>query len=101
LAWAELVGFQLLSGSVVTIIEGLRVFLNIVSDCGCVRVFKLLVYLGAGACMVVLLKALHARNLLLSRVPSCLIVAAVHRVSVEFLFRSSRNFKRGRVGVNN
>jgi hypothetical protein len=84
-----------------TVIEGLRVFLNVVSDCGCVRVFGLLVYLGAGAHIIVLLRALYARNLSLLRVPSYLIAAAVYRVSVEFPFRSSQNFKGGRVGINN
>jgi hypothetical protein len=84
-----------------TIVKGLRVFLNIISDCGCVRVFKLLVHLGAGACIVILFRALRACNLLLSRVPSCLIAAAVYRVSVEFPFKSLRNFKGGRVGINN
>ena len=69
-----------------TVIEGLRVFLNIIGDCGCVRVFELLVYLGIGACTVVLLRALRARNLSLLRVPSCLIAAAVYRVSIEFPF---------------
>jgi hypothetical protein len=95
------VGFQLLSSGVITVVEGLRVFLSIISDCRCARVFKLLAYLGARACIVVLLRTLHARNLLLSRVPSCLIAAAVYRVSIEFLFRLSRNFKGGRMGVNN
>ena len=56
---------------------------------------------GAGACIVVLLRVLYTYNLLLSRLPSCFIAAAVYRVSVEFLFKSSRNFKRGKVGVNN
>ena len=65
------------------------------------RVFKLLVYLGVRACTVILFRALRARNLLLLRLPSCFIAAAVHRVSVEFLFRLSRNFKEGRMDVNN
>jgi hypothetical protein len=95
------VGFQLLFSGVVTVIEGLHIFLNVVSDCGCVKVFKLLVYLSAGAYTVVLLRALYTYNLLLSKVPSCLIVAAVYRVSIEFPFRLSRNFKGGRVGINN
>ena len=70
-----------------TIIEGINVSLNIVGDYSrCVRVFKLLVYLGARARTVVLLGALRARNLSLSRLPSCLVAAAVHRVSVEFPF---------------
>jgi hypothetical protein len=59
------------------------------------------VYLGTGAYIVVLLRALRAYNFLLLKVPSYLIAAAVHRVSVEFPFKLSRNFKGGRVGVNN
>ena len=70
-----------------TVIEGVDVSLNIVGDCSrCTRVFELLVYLGAGAYTVILFKALYARNLLLLRLPSCLIAAAVHRVSIEFPF---------------
>ena len=70
-----------------TIIKGINVSLNIISDYSkCIKVFKLLVYLSARACIVVLLKALHARNLLLLRLPSYFIVVAVHRVSVEFPF---------------
>ena len=80
-------GFQLLFSSIVTIIEGVNISLNIVSDCSrCIRVFKLLVYLSTKACTVVLLKALYTCNFLLLRLPSCLIVAAVYKVSIEFLF---------------
>ena len=79
-----------------TVIEGINISLNIISDCNrYVRVFKLLVYLGAGACTAVLLGALHARNLLLLKGPSCFRAAAVYKVSVEFLFRSSQCFKGG------
>jgi predicted membrane channel-forming protein YqfA (hemolysin III family) len=85
----------------VTVIEGLCIFLNIISDCGCVRVFKFLVYLGAGACIIILFRVLRACNLSLLRVPFCLIAAAVYRVSIKFLFRLSQNFKGGRVGVYN
>ena len=69
-----------------TVIEGLYIFFNIVGNYRCVRVFKLLVYLGAGARTVILLRALRTCNFLLLRVPSCLIAAAVYRVSVEFPF---------------
>ena len=70
-----------------TVVEGINISLNIVSDCSrCVRVFKLLVYLNAGACIVVLLRALRSYNLLLLRLPSCFVAAAVYRVSVEFPF---------------
>jgi hypothetical protein len=95
------VGFQLLFSSITTVIKGLRVFLNVISDCGYIRVFKLLAHLGTGACIVVLFKALHTRNLLLLRLPFCFIAAAIYKVSVEFLFRLSRDFKGERVGVNN
>ena len=79
-----------------TVIEGVNVFLNVVGDCSrCVRVFKLLMYLDTGACTAVLLGALYAYNLSLLERLSCLRVAAVYKVSVEFLFRSSRCFKGG------
>jgi hypothetical protein len=84
-----------------TVIEGIYVFLNVVSDYRYIKVFKLLAHLGAGAYIVVLLKALCIRNLLLLRLPSCFIAAAVYRVSVKFLFKSLQDFKGGRVGVNN
>ena len=78
-----------------TVIEGVNISLNIISNCSrCARVFKLLVYLGAGAYTVVLLGVLRARNLLLLRLPSCLIAAAVYKVFVKFPFWSSRNFLR-------
>ena len=80
-------GFWLLFSSIVTVIEGINISLNIISDCSrCARVFKLLVYLNARAYIVVLLGALRARNLLLLKLPSCLIAAAVYRVSIEFPF---------------
>ena len=76
-----------------TIIEGVNIFLNIVGNCSrCVKVFELLIYLSTGAYTVVLFGALRARNLLLSRLPSYLVAAAVYRMSVEFPFWSSRNF---------
>ena len=76
-----------------TVIKGINVSLNIISDCSrCIKVFKLLVYLGAKAYIVVLLGALCVCNLLLLRLPSCLIAAAVYRVFIEFPFWSSRNF---------
>ena len=70
-----------------TVIESVNIFFNIVSNCSrCIKVFKLLVYLGTGARTVVLFKALRTYNLLLSRLPSCLIAAAVYRVSIKFPF---------------
>ena len=80
-------GFWLLSGGIVTIIEGVDIFFNIVDNYSrCVRVFKLLVHLGTGVCIIILLRALHACNLLLLRLSFCLIAAAVYKVSIEFLF---------------
>ena len=70
-----------------TVIEGVNISLNIISDYSrYARVFKLLIYLSTGAYIAVLLGALCACNLLLLRLPSCLIAAAVYRVSVEFPF---------------
>ena len=79
-----------------TVIEGVNISLNVVSDYSrCVKVFKLLVYLGAGARTAVLLGALRACDLLLLKRPSYFRAAAVHKISVEFLFRLSRCFKGG------
>ena len=70
-----------------TVIEGVNISLNIISDCSrCIRVFKLLVYLGIGACIVILFRVLRAYNLLLLKLPSCLVAAAVYRVFIEFPF---------------
>ena len=70
-----------------TVIKGINVSLNVISDCSrCMRVFELLVYLGARAYIVVLLRALCVYNLSLLRLPFCLIVAAIYRVSVKFPF---------------
>ena len=46
--------FWLFSGSIVTIIKGVNIFLNIASSHRYIRVFKLMVHLGAGARLVVL-----------------------------------------------
>ena len=76
-----------------TVIEGVNVSLNIISDYNrYIRVFELLVHLSTRAYIVVLLGALCAHNLSLLKLSSCLIAAAVYRVSVEFPFWSSRNF---------
>ena len=80
-------GFQLLFSGVVTVIKGVNVSLNIIGNCSrCIRVFELLVYLSTRAYMVILLGALYTYNLLLSRLPSYLIAAAVYKISVEFPF---------------
>ena len=86
----------MLFNSIITIIEGVDVFLNIISDCSrYVKVFELLVYLGTRAYIAVLLGVLYACNLLLLEGLFCLRAAAVYRVSIEFLFKSSQYFKRG------
>ena len=69
-----------------TVIEGINIFFNIIGDHRYAKVFKLLVYLGTRAYTVVLLRALRACNLLLLKLPFCLIAAAIHRVFIEFLF---------------
>ena len=70
-----------------TVIEGVNISLNVIGDYNrCIRVFELLIYLGTGAHTVVLLRALHTCNLLLLRLPSCLIIVAVYRVSIKFPF---------------
>jgi len=81
----------LLSGSVATIIEGVCVFLS--GNYRCARVFELLEHLGIGARSAVLPKGLYCRNLLLLEGPSCLYATAFHKVSIEFPFRSLRDFK--------
>jgi len=81
----------LLSSSVATVIEGVCVFLS--GNYRYIRVFKLLEYLGIRAYSAVLPKGLYYRNLLLSEGPSCLYATAFHKVSVEFPFRLSRDFK--------
>jgi len=79
----------------VTVIEGVCVFLSVASNCRYTRVFKLLVHLGVRAYLAVLPRGLYCRNLLLLEGPSCLSATAVHKVFVEFLFRSLRDFKGG------
>jgi len=91
-------GFRLLSGSVVTVIEGVCVFLS--GNRRYARVFELLVHLGIRAHLAVLPRGLYYRNLLLSEGPSCFGATAFHKVSMEFPFRSSQDFKGGMVGVN-
>ena len=70
-----------------TVIEGVNISLNIISNYSkYIRVFKLLVYLGIRACTVILLGVLRAYNLLLLKLPSCLIAAAIYKISIEFPF---------------
>ena len=77
----------MLFSGIITIIEGINISLNVISDYNrYIRVFKLLIYLSTKAYIVVLLGVLYAYNLLLLRLPSCFIAAAIYRISVEFPF---------------
>ena len=82
----------MLSSSVATIIEGVYVFLRVISNCRYIRVFKLLAHLGVRAYSAVLPRGLYYRNLLLLEGPSCLSATAFYKVFIEFPFRSSRDF---------
>jgi len=77
----------------VTIVEDVDVFLDIAGSYKCIKVFKLIVHLGAGACSVVLFRHLYVYNLLLLEGLSCLVVMAFYKVSVGFLFRLLRNLR--------
>jgi len=84
-------GFQLLSGSIISIIEGIYIFFS--GNYRCIRVFKLLVHLGVRARLAVLPRGLYYCNLLLLKGPSCFNITAFYKVFVEFLFRLLRDFK--------
>jgi hypothetical protein len=43
----------MLSSGIVTVIKGIYIFLNIIGDYRCIRVFKLLAYLGTKAYIVI------------------------------------------------
>jgi len=88
-------GFRLLSSSIITVVEGVCVFLSVAGNRRYVKVFELLVHLGIRARLAILPRGLYCRNLLLLEGPSCLSATAVHEVFIEFLFRSSRDFKGG------
>ena len=80
-------GFRLLFSGITAVIEGVFIFFNVVSNYRYIKVFKLLVYLGARAYTVVLPRGLRAYNLLLLKGSFYLRATAFYRVSVEFLFR--------------
>ena len=82
----------MLSSSVTTVIEGVYVFLRVVSNRRCTRVFKLLAHLGIRARSAILPRGLYCRNLSLLEGPSCLNATAFYKVFIEFPFRSSRDF---------
>ena len=83
----------MLSGSITSVVEGVCVFLS--SNRRYTRVFKLLVHLGIRARLAVLPRGLYCRNLSLLEGPSYLDATAFYKVSVEFPFRLSRDFKGG------
>ena len=83
----------MLSSSVITIIEGICVFLS--GDRRYIRVFKLLAHLGIKAYLAVLPRGLYYRNLLLLEGPFCLSATAFYKVFMEFPFRSLQDFKGG------
>jgi len=93
------VGFQLLFKGVMTIIKGVCDF-DIAGSHWCVKVFKLLLHLSAGACTAILLRYLYGCNFLLLKRPFCFGAITVYRVFVEFLFGSLQDFKGGMVNVN-
>ena len=68
-------------------IKDIYIFFNIVNNYKCIRVFKLLVYLGTSAYTATLPKVLYTYNLLLIRITSYFVAAAFYRVSVEFPFK--------------
>ena len=85
--------FWLFFSGIMTIIKGVNIFLDVAGSRRCTRVFKLPVYLGARAHLVVLFRYLYIRNLLLLEGPSCLVATAFYKVFVRFLFRLSRNLR--------
>ena len=82
----------MLFSSVVTVIEGVYVFLS--GNYRYTKVFKLLVHLGIRAYSAILLRGLYYRNLLLLKGPFYLNIMAFYKVFIEFLFRL-RDFKKG------
>ena len=81
----------MLFSSVVTVIEGVYVFLS--GNYRYTKVFKLLVHLGIRAYLAILPKGLYYYNLLLLEGPFYLSATAFYKVFMEFLFRLLRDFK--------
>ena len=77
----------MLFNSVITVIEGVYIFLS--GNHRYIRVFKLLVYLGIGAYLAILPRGLYYYNLLLLKGSSYLSATAFYKVFVEFPFRLS------------
>jgi len=82
------------------VIKGVCVFLSVTSNRRYIKVFKLLAHLGIRTYSAILPKGLIYRNLSLLEGPFYLSATAFYRVSIEFPFRSSRDFKRGMVDIN-
>ena len=80
----------MLFSSVITIIEGIYVFLS--GNCRYIRVFKLLEHLGIRARLAVLPRGLYYRNLSLLEGPFYLTATAFHKVPLEFPFRLLLDF---------
>ena len=81
----------MLFSSIITVIEGVCVFLS--GNRRYIRVFKLLVHLGIRAYLAILPRGLYYCNLLLLEGPFYLSATAFYKVFMEFLFRLSRDFK--------
>ena len=86
----------MLFGGIITVKEGINVFLNVISNRRYIRVFKLLVYLGTRARTAVLLRVLRGRNFSLLEGPSYFNATAFYRVAVRFSFTLLRGFKGGK-----
>jgi hypothetical protein len=93
LAWVELEGFRLLSSSIISVIEGVCVFLS--GNYRYIKVFKLLVHLGIRAYLAILPRGLFYYNLSLLGRPFYLGAIAFYKVFIEFPFRLSRDFEGG------
>ena len=52
----------MLSGGIITVVEDIYVFLNVIDNRRYIRVFKLLVYLSTRTYTAVLLRVLRGRN---------------------------------------
>ena len=75
----------MLLSSIITIIEGICVFLS--GNYRYAKVFKLLAHLGIRAHSAILPRGLYYYNLSLLKGPFCLNATAFHKVSMEFPFR--------------
>ena len=72
----------MLSGSVISIIEDICIFLS--GNRRYTRVFELLAHLSIRAYSAVLLRGLYYYNLLLLEGPFCLSATAFHKIFMEF-----------------